>query len=62
MKEKWILTIYYCIKIGSVENENLIMINEILDIGGGILQCLTTKILDSGEFAFESETSTCCLC
>lgn len=60
MKEKWVLTIYYCIKIGAVENENLIMINEILDVGGGLLQCLTT--LDSGEFAFESETSTCCLC
>lgn len=36
-KERWILIIYYYIKIEGVENENLIMVNEILDIGGGIL-------------------------
>lgn len=55
-KERWILTTYYYIKIEGAENENLIMANEILDTGGGTLQCLTTRILDPEGFAFESKT------
>lgn len=47
---------HYYIKVENAENENLIMVNEILDTGRGILQSLTTRILDPGGTAFESKT------
>lgn len=50
------MKIYYCIKIEGAENENLIMVNEMLGIGGDTLQYLTARILDPGELAFEPKT------
>lgn len=56
------MTIYYCFKIEDTENENLIMISDVLDIGGGILQSLTTGYWIQVDLHLNPRFSICCLC
>jgi hypothetical protein len=49
------LMIYYCIEIEGAESESLIMINAMLNIGKGIMQCLT-RTVEPCKLAFESKT------